>query len=112
MAGLTRKERRINRKHVLDALQEETGSSGGDVAAARVQAYVADPVGASSEEFAYVGGLILQRFYIDPEKPNSAERQSLWQNIVTRMGKPEAVDPGGWDGTTNVGMLQAIVEEA
>jgi hypothetical protein len=77
-----------------------------------VQAYVADPVGASSEEFAYVGGLILQRFYIDPEKPNSAERQSLWQNIVTRMGKPEAVDPGEWDGTTDVGILQAIVEEA
>ncbi len=112
MAGLTKQQRRINRKHVLDALKAETGSSGGDAAAARVQAYVREPVGASTVEFAYVGGLILRRFYIDPEKPNSSERRSLWQSIVTRLGKPEAVDPGGWDGTSTVGTLQAIAEEA
>jgi len=112
MARLTKRERRVNRKHVLDALKAETGSLGGDAAAARVQAYVKDPVGANTVEFAYVGGLVLQRFYIDPEKPNSSERRSLWQNLVARLGKPEAVDPGGWDGTTTVGMLQAMVEEA
>jgi hypothetical protein len=112
MAGLTREQRRINRKHVLVALKQETGSSGGDVAAARVQAYVRDPGGASTVAFAYVGGLILRRFYIDPEKPNDSEGRSLWQNVVTRMGKPDAVDPGGWDGTTTTGMLQAMAEGA
>ena len=35
----TREERRKNRKHVLDALHDETGSSGGDAAAERVDRY-------------------------------------------------------------------------
>lgn len=111
MADLTRAERRMNRKHVLDALKQETGSSGGDAAAARVDAYRHDPIGASTTEFGYVGGLTLRRFYIDPTKPNSNERRSLWMNIVQRMGKPTAADPSGWDGTSDVKKLQAIVEE-
>ena len=112
MADLTREDRRRNRKRVLDALKEETGSSGGGDAAARVDAYRADPINASGTEFAFVGGLRLRRFYIDPTKPNGAERRSLWQNVTTRMGKPKAVDPGGWDGTTAVAQLQAIAEGA
>lgn len=112
MADLTREERRMNRKHVLDALKQETGSSGGDAAAARVDAYRNDPIGATTTEFGYVGGLILQRFYIDPTKPNNSERRSLWINIVKRMKKPTATDPGGWDGSSDVKKLQAIAEEA
>jgi hypothetical protein len=112
MADLTREQRRINRKHVLDALKEETGSSGGSTAAARVDAYRADPVGASTEEFGFVGGLRLQRFYIDPTKPNQSERRSLWTNVVRRMDKPTAKDPGGWNGDSDVKKLQAIAEEA
>lgn len=112
MADLTREERRRNRKHVLDALKEETGSSGGTTAAPRVDAYRADPVGASTEEFGFVGGLRLQRFYIDPTKPNQSERRSLWTNIVERMGKPGTANPGGFDGDTDVKKLQAIAEEA
>jgi hypothetical protein len=112
MADLTRDDRRRNRKHVLDALKDETGSSGGSAAAARVDAYRADPLGASTVEFGYVGALTLQRFYIDPSKPNSSERRSLWMSIVGKMSKPAAADPGGWDGTTNVAQLQAIAEEA
>ena len=112
MADLTREQRRINRKHVLDALKQETGSSGGDVAAARVDTYRDDPRGASTTEFGYVGGLTLTRFYIDPTKPNDNERRSLWMNVVQRIGKPAAADPGGWDGTSDVKKLQAIAEEA
>jgi hypothetical protein len=112
VADLTRDDRRRNRKHVLDGLKEETGSSGGGDASTRVDHYRADPVNASGAEFAFVGGLRLRRFYIDPTKPNGVERRSLWQNVTTRMGKPTAVDPGGWDGTTAVAQLQAIVEGA
>jgi len=112
MADLTRDDRRRNRKHVLDALKQETGSSGGSAAAERVDAYRADPLGASTVEFGFVGALTLQRFYIDPDKPNKSERRSLWTNIVERLDKPDATDPGGWDGTTNVAQLQAIAEEA
>jgi hypothetical protein len=112
MAELTRDDRRKNRKHVLDALVDETGSFGGDAAAARVKAYRADPTGASTTEFSYVGALTLRRFYIDESKPNAVERRSLWQNLTTRMGKSGAKDPGGWDGTTLVMTLQAIAEEA
>jgi hypothetical protein len=109
---LTARERaRINRKHVLEALQSETGSSGGDVAAERVKAYCRDPLGADTVEFGYVGGLTLRRFYIDPTKPNGVERRSLWTEIKKRMAIT-AADPGGWDGTSEVMMLQAIAEEA
>lgn len=112
MADLTRDERRRNRQYVLDALRSETGSLGGDSAAARVKAYCADPLGASTTDFGYVGGLALGRFYLASDKPNGVERRSLWQNLVTRMKKPDAKDPGGWDGTTFVMTLQAIAEEA
>lgn len=107
-----RDTRRLNRKHVLDGLVEETGSFGGDPAAARVKAYRSDPLGASTEDFGYVGGLTLRRFYVDDSKPNGVERRSLWQNLTQRMEKPAAKDPGGWDGSTQVKALQAIVEEA
>jgi hypothetical protein len=112
MGNLTKDQRRMNRKHVIDALKQETGSSGGDAAATRVDAYRNDPLGATTVEFAYVGGLTLNRFYIDPTKPNKSERRSLWMNIMKRMGKPNAVDPGGWDGSSDVKKLQAIAEEA
>lgn len=112
MANLTRAERRQNRKLVLDALVDETGSSGGDAAAARVGAFRTDPIGASTTEFGYVGALSLRRFYVDDGKPNGVERRSLWQNLVTRMNRPDVRDPGGWDGSTLVMTLQAIAEEA
>jgi len=112
MALLTREERRINRGHVLDALNSETGSNGGDIAEARVKAYRKDPKGASTTEFGYVGGLALQRWFIDPSKPKAVERRSLWQNIMTRMKKLGTKDPGGWDGQTAVLALQQIAEEA
>ncbi|KPK40353.1 MAG: hypothetical protein AMJ69_02680 [Gammaproteobacteria bacterium SG8_47] len=112
MSGLTRSERRVNRKHVLDALHQETGSNGGDAAAARVEAFRADPIGAPTTEFAYVGALTLTRFYVDPSKPNANERRSLWMNITQRMQKPGTTDPGGWDGTTDVKQLQALAENA
>lgn len=112
MADLTRDERRINRKHVLQALKSETGSEGGSAAAPRVKAYCADPTGASSAEFAFVGALTLRRFYVDPAKPNAAERRSLWQEITTRLDKLGAKDPGGWGSETAVLTLQAIAEEA
>jgi hypothetical protein len=112
VAELTKEERRRNRKHVLDALVAETGSFGGDAAAARVKAYRKDPIGASTADFSYVGALTLTRFYIDGAKPNGVERRSLWQELTTRIGNPGAVDPGGWSGATAVMILQAIVEEA
>jgi hypothetical protein len=105
----TREERRVNRKLVLQALRSETGSSGGDAAADRVKAFISDPVGAKTEEFAFVGALILTRFFIDPSKPNASERRSLWQELMNRFGA-SASDPGGWGGDTNVSQLQAIVE--
>ena len=112
MTERTRNDRRKNRKLVLDALVDETGSFGGDAAAARVTAYRADPVGASTTEFGYVGALTLRRFYLDDDKPDATERRSLWQNLMTRMNRPGGRDPGGWDGSTLVLTLQAIAEEA
>jgi hypothetical protein len=111
MADLTKEQRRINRKLVLIALKEETGSSGGDVAAHRFNAYVADPINANIEDFTYLGALKLSRFYIDPEKPNGAERASLWIKLNEKFGK-DAADPSGWDGNSEVGELQDIIEEA
>ncbi|MFN0180531.1 MAG: hypothetical protein ACKVZ0_17155 [Gemmatimonadales bacterium] len=112
MTELTREDRRVNRKHVLVALNKETGSFGGDAAASRVKAFIADPTGASTVEFAYVGGLTLRRFYIDESKPNSAERQSLWQEVTHQLGRDGVANPGKWDGSTQVKTLQAIAEEA
>lgn len=112
MADLTRDDRRRDRKLLLDALISETGSYGGDPAAARVKGYIKDPVGAPTSEFSYVGALTLIRFYVDSAKPNQSERRSLWQNLMGRMGSPGTADPGGWDGSTPVMTLQAIAEEA
>jgi hypothetical protein len=112
MATFTRAEQRINRKHVLDALNSETGSNGGSIAEARVKAYRQNPQGASTTEFGYVGGIVLRRFYVAPGKPNTVERRSLWQNITTRMNKLGTKDPGGWDGETDVMTLQQVAEEA
>jgi hypothetical protein len=102
---------RINCKHVLEALHAETGGMGGDVAAARVQAYCNDPINATATEFAFVGSLILKRWYIDPEKPNAAERAGLWQEVRTRMQRPLSPVPGGWDGNSDVFLVQAMAEE-
>lgn len=111
MADDDRNTRRVNRKHVLEALNDETGSWGGDAAADRVKAYCKRPTTADRTEFAYVGALTLQRFYVDPSKPNGVERASLWTNITKRLDK-QAIDPGGWNGETNVGQLQAIAQES
>lgn len=111
MAELTKADRRRNRKHVLEALHDETGSWGGDAAADRVKAYCKDPEGASKEQFAYVGAMVLRRFYVDPAKPNASERRSLWKHTTDRIGHA-GKDPGGWDADTNVSQLQAIVEES
>lgn len=105
-------ERRVNRRHVLEALNRETGSWGGDKAEARVRAYCADPLGASTTEFGYVGGLRLVRFYIDDSKPNNSERASLWLEASKRMERLGIKDPGGWDGKSDAKKLQAILEEA
>lgn len=111
MAELTPEERRRNRKIVLDALKRETGSSGGDSAAARVDAFRADPIGAPSEEYIYVGTLRLTRFYVDSTKPNNAERQGLWQSIRGPMGKSVSPVPRDIDGTMPVRTLQLLAEE-
>jgi hypothetical protein len=111
MTELTLEQRRLNRKVVLDALKRETGSSGGDAAAARVDAYRADPVNAPSDEYIYVGALRLTRFYVDPSKPNGAERQGLWTSIRSPMGKSVTPVPRDIDGTMTVRTLQLLAEE-
>ncbi len=111
MPDLTPEQRRENRKLVLQALQSETGSSGGDLAAPRVQAFVADPQAASTDDYVYVGALRLTRFYVDPSKPNASERRSLWQAVRTRMGRPTGNAPADIDGNTPVRTLQVLAEE-
>lgn len=111
MSETTLKQRRLNRKIVLDALKQETGSSGGDVAAPRVDAYCADPVAADSAEYVYVGALRLSRFYVDPSKPNAAERQGLWHSVRTPMGKSVTPVPAAIDGAMPVRTLQLLAEE-
>jgi hypothetical protein len=106
---MTREQRRNNRKLVLQALRSETGSFGGSAAEQRVKDFIADPQEAPTEVFSFAGALILTRFFVDPEKPNASERRSLWQELMRRF-EGSASDPGGWDGETNVGQLQAIVE--
>jgi hypothetical protein len=109
---MSREDRRKNRAHILEALQSETGSSGGDAAAKRVKAYIADPIGAPPEEFSFCGALILTRFYVDPQKPNTSEKRSLWKEMLTRIDQGSAADPGGWNGESSVSQLQLIVEQA
>lgn len=111
MPTLTRSERRENRRLVLMALLDETGSHGGGAAEARVKAYCKAPQTAGTTEFGYVGGLRLRRFYVDPAKPNASERQGLWAAVRQRMGKSTAPVPGGWDGATDVMTLQQLAEE-
>lgn len=111
-ADLTRDQRRLNRGHVLDALNSETGADAGSSAQDRVRAYRADPVGASTTEFGFVGGLALRRWYVAADKPNTSERRSLWFEVMKRLGKTGTADPGGWDGSSDVLTLQAIAEEA
>ncbi len=112
MPDLSRDERRLNRKHVLTSLSDETGSFGGGAATERVKAYCKNPIDATTQDFGFVGGLALSRFFIAPSKPNQAERRSLWQRIVEQMNKEDTADPGGWDRDTLVMQLQAIAEEA
>jgi hypothetical protein len=76
-----------------------------------VQAYCNDPINATTTEFAFVGALILRRWYIDPEKPNAAERASLWQEVRTRMERLLSPVPDGWNGTSDVDLVQAIAEQ-
>jgi hypothetical protein len=109
---VTKEQRRNDRMFVLQALHSETGAFGGDTAEPRVKAYIAAPIDASTTEFAFVGALALRRFFIDPTKPNAAERRSLWQAMLDELNQGTAADPGGWDGTTLVSQLQAIVEGA
>ena len=104
-----REQRRINRAKVLEALHSETGSFGGGNADERVPVYIADPIGASTVLYGYIGGLALRRFYIAPGKPNNSERASLWEALSVRFSGLKA-DAGGWDGSTRVLSLQAIVE--
>src|SRR6266480_7684701 len=106
---MSKEQRRNDRKFVLDALHSETGSFGGDAAAPRVRAYIADPMGSTTTEFAFVGALSLKRFYIAPDKPNASERRSLWQAMLTEFNKGTSTDPGGWGTDTFVSQLQAIV---
>jgi hypothetical protein len=111
MAELTLKQRRDNRALVLQALKQETGSSGGDAAKDRVKAYCDDPNGAASKDHVFVGALRLVRFYVDSAKPNNSERRGLWQEVRTRMGKPVSATPASINGTTTVAMLQLLAEE-
>lgn len=112
MTDNVRDIRRENRARVLRALKTETGSLGGGAAKERVKAYLRDPVGASTKDFAYVGALTLDRFYVAAGKPNANERKSLWQSLRAEFEKSAALDPGGWSSDTNVSQLQSIVEEA
>ena len=104
-----RDQRRINRAEILSALHEETGSFGGASADERVPAFIDDPIGSNTREFGYVGGLAIQRFYVDPSKPNATERRNLWSNIKGRIDGA-GPNPDGWDGSSRVLTLQAIVE--
>lgn len=110
MAELTPEQRRENRKLVLKALQSETGSSGGDLAAQRVKDYIANPQEASTDDYVYVGALRLTRFYVDPSKPNAGERRGLWHSVRAAMGKTTGNAPSDIDGTTPVRTLQVLAE--
>lgn len=111
MPEFTREDRRRNRKVVLEALKAETGSSGGDAAGPRVRAYCDDPENAPAREFAYVGALVLQRFYLAPDQPGSTQKAGLWKRIRNGLGLPLGAVPGGWDGGTDVATLQQLAEE-
>lgn len=111
MAELSLQQRRANRAIVLEALLSETGSSGGDAAAGRVNAYRSDPQGAASKDHVFVGALRLVRFYVDPTKPNMNERRGLWQAIRTRMNKSTSPVPSSIDSSSSVAMVQLLAEE-
>ena len=47
-----------------------------------------------------------------PSVVNVRGPHSPRQEMLTRIDKGSAADPGGWDGDTNVSQLQLIVEQA
>lgn len=104
--------RRMNCKHVLDALNDETHSNGGDAAAADVIRFRNDPGGADGQTFGRVSSLPLIRWYIDPTKPDANQRDRLWTNVTRRIGRPGVANPGGFGAQTPVVTLQEIAEEA
>jgi len=112
MPELIQAARRVNRGLVLAALVAETGSHGGPPAAARVDAFIINPEGATSEHFAFVGALPLSRFYVAPGKPSQAERESLWQRLAGMFDLPAGTDCPALSSDTTVGLLQAMIEEA
>lgn len=107
-----RVRRRVIRRAVLRALLRETGSMGGRASASRVSAFLSDPVGASKEEFRFVGGLPLCAFYFGAASLMQAERYSLMEAVACELDVPIAGEPGGWDSKVDVAALQSIVEEA
>jgi hypothetical protein len=111
-AALSLAQRRISRKHVLDALHQETGSNGGDHAAPRVTAFRADPNGAGREHFTFCGALPLVRWYVDPARPTAGQARSLWQEVRKRLGKAVGTAPAGIDGDMAVVGLQTLAEQA
>ena len=103
-------QRRTNRKHVLDALHDETGSNGGDHAAERVIAFRNDPHGEGKPHMTFVGALPLVRWYVDPSKPNASEARSLWHNLRKRLDKSIGSAPAFTGASTVVG-LQTLAEQ-
>jgi hypothetical protein len=109
--GLT-KSRRVC-KHVLDALHEETDINGGGDAEAAVIAFRNDPGGADSVLFGHVSGLTINRWYVDPSKPNEIERKALWVTVRHEMDKiPAGDNPGNWTGQSTVLTLGLIADAA
>lgn len=99
-------------RDTLVALHRETDSNGGDPAAADVLAFLADPAGADTELFSRVRALPIQRWYVDPSKPNEAERGALWTSVRKEMNKlPPGDNPGGWTNTARVLELAEIADE-
>jgi hypothetical protein len=103
---------RRNRARILTVLHDCTGTFGDDASAARVKAFIADPVGAAITEFGYVSGLRLYRFYVSRDKPNKADRAVLWNALMIEFEKPGTKDPGGWLPDTTTSQLHGIVDEA
>jgi hypothetical protein len=109
--GLT-KSRRVC-KHVLDALHKETDINGGGAAEADVIAFRNDPGGADTVLFGRVSSLPINRWYVDPSKPNEIERKALWVTVRREMQKiPTGDNPDNWTGQTTVLTLGLIADAA
>lgn len=102
---------RLATQYTLECLHAETGSFGAG-ADARVKKFIEDPQAADAIEFGYVSGLSLSRFYIDPNKPNNTEEQSLWCVLQHKFGKPTAVLPISITSKTSVRTLRNLINEA